>query len=170
MSDYADLIRCINEKLKEFSYLEDPAITIPNILYISYVKVKNPFKVRNLCALLSVPENVKDVQMAKRFLDTIRRSVLNKYGEAFLWKELEMIYIILCDDQLYSQLKRDDGKVLDESGFSLNAMLGSTFINKGNHELFSHSNWGIYFSGRHFKELTQAIEKWCLNKKESRVP
>ena len=166
MSDYADLIEAINTKLKEFEYTEEPNISIANVLYISYVKVKNPFKVRNLCALISLPVDVQDIKTAKRVLDTVRRSILNQYGEAFLWKELEMVYIILADSNLYKLLEIDDGKVVDESGFSLNAMLGSSFINKDNYDNFSHSNWGVYFSSRHFKELKIIIENWCAQKKQ----
>ena len=169
MSDYADIIGCMNEKLKEFNYWQEPNVTIANVLYISYVKEKSPLKVRNLCALVDLPLDVKDLNMAKRVLDTIRRSLLNKYGEAFLWKELEMMYVILSDRQSYNLLKIDDGRAVDESGFSLNAMMGSSFINKETFDSFSHSNWGIYFSGKHFKELAKTIEKWCLDKKGTKV-
>ena len=167
LGEYAELVNGINEKLKEFNYYQEPNVTIANVFYIAYVKEKSPFKVRNLCAVINFSADVKDIKRAKVLLDTIRRSLLNQYGEAFLWKELEIIYVILAEENLFNVLKSDDGKVVDESGFTLNSLLGSFFINRKSNDAFSHSSWGVYFSGKHFKELQKALENWCAQKKAS---
>ena len=165
MIDHASLIQTLDAKLNEFNYVREPVITIPNIEYISYMKDKSVFKVKNLCSVIDLPDNMVDIGMAKNFMKFLKKSLLDQYGDAFLWKELEMCFVVLCSDRLYKVLQPNEGKIMSEASFSLNAMLGTCFINKEVIDSFSVSTWGIYFSGEHFKAVDKIVTQWINEKK-----
>ena len=158
--EFSDLIARIDKKLKEFNYFDDPDITIPNIRYISYVKDRSLFKVRNLCAVIDLPDNMVNLNTTGNFMRFLKKSLLDQYGDAFLWKELEMCFVVFCSGHLYQLLKANNGKIMNETSFSLNAMLGTFFINKETLEHFSVSTWGLYFSGDHFTAIYQVVKTW----------
>jgi len=163
--EFSDLIVTLNARLKEFNYAEDPKITIPNIHYISYIKDRSIFKVKNLCAVIDLPGNMVDLNTAGNFVKFLKKSLLDQYGDAFLWKELEMCFVVFCNSRLYKLLEESNGKIMNETSFSLSAMLGTFFINKETLESFSISTWGIYFSGDHFKAIDQIVKQWRDQKK-----
>ena len=94
MSDYAQLIEQLAAQLERFDYVRDDNIVTPNVIYILYVKNPMPFKVRNLCALLDIPSEVKENSSAKEYFKNIQRSLLIKYGHALFWKELEICFVV----------------------------------------------------------------------------
>ena len=165
MIDYTSLIQALDTKLNEFNYINEPLIAIPNVKYVSYVKDRGIFKVKNLCSVIDLPDNMLDISTAKNFMKFLKKSLLDQYGDAFLWKELEMCFVVLCTDTLYKVLKDNDGKIMNEASFSLNAMLGACFINKEVMDSFSMSTWGIYFSGDHFKAVDKIVKQWSEEKK-----
>jgi len=165
MPEYEQLIEDLNKQLERFKYAMKDDIAIPDVGYISYVKNPHPLKVRNLCALMDVPDSIKETGAAKNFFNSIRNNLLLKYGNAFLWKELEICFVVGCENDLYQNLKEDGGKILVHEGFSLNAMLGTSFINRKNFDCFHHSTWGLYFSGEHFKVVKEVVEQWCNRQK-----
>jgi hypothetical protein len=156
-----DLLTRIDKLLADFGYTKEKDISIPDVIYISYIKKPSPMKVRNLCAVIEVPDKIKDGMTAKMFFGFIRNSLLEKYGDAFLWKELEICFVILCQNNFFELIKKDEGKVVDQAAFSLNAMMGTCFINTDNKEHFPKSTWGIYFSGDHYKALHDTVSQWC---------
>ncbi|MBN1869601.1 MAG: hypothetical protein JW847_03375 [Candidatus Omnitrophica bacterium] len=167
MIDYTDLIIALDNKLKEFNYVMDPQITIPNIQYVSYINDRSIFKVKNLCSVIDLPDNMIDLNTARNFMQFLKKSLLEQYGDAFLWKELEMCFVVLCNDKLYASLKNNNGKIMDETSFSLSAMLGTCFINKEAIDAFSVSTWGVYFSGDHFKAIDGIVKRWSDEKKKA---
>lgn len=166
-TQYAELIKCLDTKLAEFGYAGDSQISIPNIKYIAYIKNVNVFKVKNLCAVIDMPDNIVDSMTAKRFFTFLKSSLLDQYGEAFLWKELEMCFVVLCRDKLYGILKNSEGKVMSQASFSLNAMMGTFFINKDTLDHFAESTWGLYFSGDHFRAVHKVVGEWCGHQKSA---
>lgn len=166
MSDYTKLTERLGVCLEPFKYTLETNTVLEDVLAIAYVKNPHPLRVRNLCAVLKVPESIRDNFFAKSFFGKVRNSILNKYGSAFLWKELEMCFIVLCDHNLYQILKDNGGKAVAEAGFSLNAMMGTCFIDTSNFDIFVHSTWGIYFSGDHFKAVRDTVEAWCEEQKK----
>lgn len=165
MSDYSRLIEQLNAELDRFKYSITEDVDIPDVGYISYVKNPHPLKVRNLCALLDIPPVIETTQAAQNFFNSVRNNLLLKYGNAFLWKELEICFIIGCDNNLYQALQADGGKVLAHEGFSLNALMGTSVINRDTFECFHHSNWGLYFSGEHFKVVKGVVDDWCCRQR-----
>jgi hypothetical protein len=165
--DSGELIDEIQVALKPFGYAPEFQNSIPNALFITYIKNKHPFKVRNLCALVRVSDKVSDDPSAKSEFKYIRSCLLHKYGDAFLWKELEIVFVVVCDNSKFALLKESNGAAVDQAGFTLNAMLGSIFINEETFEYFWHSAFGIYFSGDHFKALNSALSAWCDRQKKS---
>jgi hypothetical protein len=160
MIDYTGLISSLDINLSEFNYINEPMISIPNIEYIGYIKDRNIFKVKNLCSVIDLPDNMTDINTAKNFIKFLKKSLLEQYGDAFLWKELEMCFVVLCNNTLYNLVKANGGKFMNEASFSLNAMLGTCFINKKNVDKFSFSTWGLYFSGDHFSAVDDIVDKW----------
>lgn len=165
MADYTELIEKIDKKLAEFQYGRDLEVFIPHVQYIAYVQNPGLFKVKNLCAVINMPADIRDILTAKRFFEFIRKSLLDKYGDAFLWKELEICFVVLCEHKLFEIFKADDGKAVDQASFSLNAMLGTCFVDRENLDYFARSTWGIYFSGEHFRALNTIVSEWCEGKK-----
>lgn len=161
MADYSDLIQQLDTKLNEFNYIRDNEIAIPNILYVTYVRSSGILRAKNLCAVIDMPDNIVDISTGSRFFKFVKESLLEKYGDAILWKELEMCLIVLCEEKLYDIFEADEGKVTNQASFSLNALLGTAFINKKTLKSFGVSTWGIYFSGDHFKSINAIVEKWC---------
>ena len=162
---YSDLVNVVNERLKKFNYGADQEIKIPNIVFITYVKRPNLLKVRNLCAIVDIPSHLKDFSMIQGLFKNIETGLLNKYGNAFLWKELEIIYIVFSSPEIFKIIQDHGGKVINQTAFSLNSMMGLSFINKGDHNYFTYSNWGLYFCGDHLKEVDALVKEWCSSKR-----
>ena len=74
MIDPADLIITLDNKLNGFNYVNEPEIVIPNIRYISYINDRKLFKVKNLCPLIDLPDNMVDVGMAKDFMKFLKKA------------------------------------------------------------------------------------------------
>jgi len=165
MTDYNDLLAGIEKKLGEYEYFNDIAISIPNVIQIMYLKNKTIFKVKNLCAVIDMPENIVDQSTAKRFFGFLKGSLLDKYGDAFLWKELEMCFVVFCHDELFKMLKADESLIMSQASFSLSALMGTCLINKETFENEYQSSWGLYFSGDHLKSVNEVVQKWCEIKK-----
>jgi len=161
MSVNTQLIEKLNTQLEKFNYVREDNISIPNVSYIAYVKNPQLLKVRNLCALMDMPSVIKENSSAKNYFQNIRNSLLTEYGNAFLWKELEICFIVLCDHDLYEILKKDGGKAINQVSFSLNAMLGTCFIDRSTFDNFHQSTWGIHFSGDHYTSVRETVINWC---------
>jgi len=163
--DKQELILEVNKLLNPFSYLPDDKIQISDVWHITYTKDKHPLKVRNLCALVSLPQYVESDNEAKGVFTYIRSDILKEYGDAIIWKELEIIFIVLCGSNAFKSFKENDGKAVDESGFTMSSMLGAFFINRDSLECFAHSKWGVYFSAEHFKAINSGLTHWCDQKR-----
>ncbi len=85
-----------------------------------------------------------------------------------MWKELEMCFVVLCNSELYGSLENNKGKTFNQAGFSLNALLGTSIVNKVNFNTFATSTWGLHFSGDHFKAVNNVVEQWCKDRKQER--
>ncbi len=72
MIDYTSLITDLDEKLSEYHYVSDSEIVIPNVQYISYIKDKSIFKVKNLCAVIDLPGNMIDIGTTKHFIQFLK--------------------------------------------------------------------------------------------------
>ncbi|MBZ0165255.1 MAG: hypothetical protein K8I00_00510 [Candidatus Omnitrophica bacterium] len=160
-----ELFDRITEGLKPYGYVESRDTIHDGVDYIAYVENPPPLKVRNLCAVLKPPSVVRSNAAAKAFFSKVRNGLLNKYGNAIIWKELEICFVVLCEDEIYQEMKSDDGKASAEAQFSLNAMMGTVFVNTSTFEHFEHSTWGLYFSGNHYKALNKVVEDWCAEQK-----
>ncbi len=165
MSEYAPLIEELNTNLEKFDYAKEDNNIFSNVRYITYIRKPHPLKVRNLVAVLDMPSEIIKNLEAKTYFQDIRSSLLLKYGDAFLWKELEICFVVLCEHNLYSILKEDEGKAVAQAGFSLNSMMGTCFINKTTFENFNQSTWGIYFSGDHYTAIRETVNQWCTQKR-----
>lgn len=165
MFNYAQLIDQLNTQLEQFGYVSEDEITIPSATHISYVKNAAILKVRNLYVVLEVPSEIKENASAKIFFKKLKGSLLNKYGQAFLWKELEMCFVVVCEHDLYQALERDGGEAAAEAGFYLSSMMGTCFIDKTTFDYFFHSTWGLHFSGDHYKTIREVVTEWCEGQK-----
>jgi len=166
MIDYSELIQRLSTKLEEFQYVSDTEILIPNVQYISYRKSNEILKAKNLCTLIDMPDNMVDYTSSKDFFGYLKKSLVKQYGDAFLWKELEMFFVVLCGTKLYELWESDQGKVVNQVSFSLNSLIGTCFVNKGNFDTFAVSTWGVYYSGDHFKAIKNTVEHWCKDRKQ----
>lgn len=160
-----ELFDHITEGLQRYGYAVSNDVVYEGVDYIAYVQKPPPLKVRNLCAVLTPPGVVRSNAAAKAFFSKVRKGLLNKYGNAFIWKELEICWVVCCDSELFEDLKADEGKAVAEAQFSLNAMMGTIFVNTTTYEFFEYSTWGLYFSGNHYKALHQAVADWCSQHK-----
>ena len=160
----------ITEGLQKFGYVVSEDIIHDGVDYIAFVENPPPLKVRNLCAVLTPPGVVRSNAAARAFFSKVRKGLLNKYGNAVLWKELEICWVVRCDNEVFDELKQNEGKAVAEAQFSLNAMMGTIFVNTKTFEYFEHSTWGLYFSGSHFKALHQAVVDWCQENKGESPP
>jgi len=165
MIDVLQLIEKLDQCLSEFEYSSDREVSIPDVRFVSYVKKHNVLKTRNLCALVDIPDNIENIEMLRKLFEYVKKSLLNKYGEAFLWKELEVCLVILCHHEAYQLIEKDDGKAAEAASFSLNAMLGTCFIDKQTLDHFERSTWGLHFSGDHFKAVSETVALWCEGQK-----
>jgi len=165
MSDYAQLTEQLTTQLEKFDYVREDNIVTSDVSYVLYVVNPPLLKVRNLCALLEIPSVIKENSSAKSYFKNVQNSLLIKYGDALLWKELEMCFVVLCDHDLYGILKEDGGKAVIQASFSLNAMIGTCFIDKTTFDNFDQSTWGIYFSGDHYTTVRETVANWCKQQK-----
>jgi len=164
-TDYSELLQRLNKKLAELNYSCDDQILIPNVQLIAYIKWNNILKSKNLCAFIDMPTKIVDISTAKNFFKFVKESLLNQYGDALLWKELEMFFVVSCDTELYEVLKQDEGKAVNQASFSLNSLLGTCFIDKNTFDNFVVSTWGVYYSGNHFIAINNIVDQWCEERK-----
>ena len=155
----------LEECLAKFRYVQDETADIENIHFISLVKDKTILRVRNLCALIEIPDYIDSAKNARNFIRNVEQILLKRYGEAILWKELEICLVILCNNQIFGMLKEKEGMNLELIGFTMNSLLGSCFVDKEKHGNFASSTWGLYFSGEHFKSVNSAVKQWCEDQK-----
>ena len=161
MLDNFKLIDRLNTKLTEFKYSRNTVISIPSVHYITLIKQKNLFKCKNLCAFIEIPSKITDIITARYFLEFLKKCLLNQFGNALLWKELEMFFIVSCDTKLYEILKQDEGKLMNQTSFSLIALLGVCVIDKNTLDSFARSTWGLHFSGEHFSAINEIVTQFC---------
>jgi hypothetical protein len=167
MFNGVQLISLMGEVLKKTGYVSDLQIAVPDVRAIYYVKKPVVLKVRNLCAFIDLPELIVERVTAKEYFEFIRKCFLQRYGEAFFWKELELCFVVFCEDESFAMLKKEGDKVVRKASFELNAMLGTFFIKKSNYDVILQSTWGLHFSGQHLKALKDLIFTWCYKQKES---
>ena len=167
MTDFNELKLLLSNRLEEFSYKEETEISIPDVKYIAHMKRPKLLKPKHLFAIIDMPENITGLKTARHFFTFIRNSLLDNYGDALLWKELEISFIVICGDEFFQRSKADGGVVIDVASFSMSSMLGVCYIDKTNLEHFVHSTWGLYFSGDTFKMIVEVTEKWIKEKKST---
>ena len=167
MFNGVQLITAIDDVLKNSGYVSDMGITVPDVRAIYFVKKPLVLKVRNLCAFIDLPEIIVDPKTAREYFEFVRKCLMQKYGDAFLWKELELCFIVFCEDASFKMLKVEGDKVVQKASFELNAMLGTFFINKTNYDVILQSTWGLHFSGQHLTALKDQVFTWCNKQKES---
>jgi len=165
MFDGGQLVDLIDDVLKKTGYVSDLEITVPDVRSVYFVQKPLILKVRNLCAFIELPKVIVDRATAREHFEFIRKSLMQKYGDAFLWKELELCFIVFCEDKSYRMLKAEGDKVVQKSSFQLNAMLGTFFINKTTYEVILQTTWGLHFSPEHLKILKDIIFSWCEKQK-----
>jgi len=170
MTDYSTLVDHIHQQLKPYEYVLDTDHVIPNALYISYIRDHGIFMVRNVCAVLDIPDNLTRTEPLKRYFHYIRTNLLHEYGEAFIWKELEFCLVGICSDQAFQEIRDSEAKLVEAVSFSFNSLLGCCFINRSNLDLYVHSTWGLFFSGTHYKAIRQSVEEWCNKERERLKP
>ncbi|OGX36399.1 MAG: hypothetical protein A3C36_02185 [Omnitrophica WOR_2 bacterium RIFCSPHIGHO2_02_FULL_52_10] len=167
MFNGVQLIKILDDVLKNTGYVSDMEIAVPDVRAIYFVRKPLVLKVRNLCAFIDLPEVIMDRNTAKEYFEFIRKCLMQKYGDAFLWKELELCFIVFCEDESFKMLKEEGDKVVHKASFELNAMLGTFFINKSNYDVILQSTWGLHFSGQHLQAFKDLIFTWCNKQKEA---
>src|SRR6185295_18590907 len=101
MTDYSTLTAHVHERLKSYEYVQDHDHIIPNALYISCIRDRGLFMVRNACAILDIPNNLLREEALERYFTYIRSNLLSEYGEAFIWKELEFCLVGICNPEAF---------------------------------------------------------------------
>lgn len=161
MFNYENLIEQLNAQLLKFEYTAEDETNTSDVRYVSYIKNPHPLKVRNLCALIDLPSTITENTLARSFFHDLRSHLLKKYGNAFFWKELEICFVVVCENNIYQILKKDGGNAVSEAGFYLSSMMGTSFIDKTTFDCFHHSSWGLYFSSIHHKAIRETVTVWC---------
>ena len=160
-----ELLEQLDEKLKTLHYSEADRHGIPNVSFVSYIKNPQTFKVRNLCAVLDLPDDTTDQKTAQRFFDFVRKSLLDKYGEALLWKELEVSLVIICGHELFEIVYKKDGKMIHEPSFAMSSIMGACFIDRQTYDHISYHTFGLFFSSDHFKAIDAVVTQFCNKQK-----
>ena len=166
MANYSRLIEKIDERLKQYNYYPHIEHVIPDALYISYVKNPELFKVRNLCAVIDIPQNLVKKDPLKRYFNFIKNNLLAEYGDAILWKELEFCFVGLCKSEAFEVIQKEESQIVGTVSFSLNSLLGCSLVDKNTLEHYDWSSWGLFFSGNHFQTVCSVVEQWCQNEKK----
>jgi len=161
-----ELVESVGGSLSATGYTSDMDITVPGVRTIYFVQRPLIMKVRNLCAFIDLPEVILDWKTAREFFEFIRRSLMQKYGDAVLWKELELCFIVFCEAKSFKMLETDGDKVVKKGSFELESMLGTFFINKENYNVLVHSPKGLHFSKDHLNKIKDHVFKWCQAQKD----
>lgn len=121
--------------------------------------------VRYLCVVTEIPAEVKDAAGCLNYFEHIRSKMLKQYAKFPWWKELGTYSVLTCRTELFDQLK---GSVdfRDRTGLHANVMLGTCFVDTVNFRNSAESTWGLYYSGKHFGAIGEAVRQWC----QQRIP
>ena len=155
------LIDTLKNRLAEYNYNKSDSGLINGISFNIVLRTARKSKLRYLCAVVEVPENIADIEDVQDFFEQIRKSLTMQYTSSPPWKELGTFTILMCKHDLFVQIKGNEALFVDKTGFHSNVMLGTFFIDTGTFEHLQKTTWGLFYSGKHFKAIENEITEWC---------
>ncbi len=156
-----NLIDCIAVALSEYGYTERETGDLVGVPFVARIVTPRRWMVRYICAISHIPNDVSDVRACKRFLEDTRNCLTKHYARFPWWKELGTYSVLLCGGQLFEDLSEDLGTFKDKTGLHMNVLLGTCFIDIENFRSSADSTWGLFYSGRHFGSIREAVRQWC---------
>ena len=156
-----DLVDTLGAALSEYRYTERETGELDNIPFIARLMTPRRRTTRYICAISRVPRNVRDLPACRRFFEDTRTCLRKQYACFPWWKELGTYSVILCGAQQFQDLSGDFGAFKDRTGLHMNVMLGTCFIDIENFKSSADSTWGLYYSGKHFGAVREAVRQWC---------
>jgi hypothetical protein len=161
--NYQDLVGSIRDNLAQYRYTE-PLETL-SVDGADGIVLATPRRrilmVRYLCGVLAVPDGYDTPEQARNLFETIRSQLTRKYARFPYWKELGTYLVLLSSNKLFLALQDRTGKFKDKTGFHMNVMLGTIFINRENYVNSAEATWGLFYSGRHFGAIAATVNEWC---------
>ncbi len=162
------LVELLKKRLSEYRYTECDEGSINDIQFVAVIKTLRLWMVRYLCVVVEVPENISDIPATKQFFAQVRRSLTAKYAKFPYWKELGTYLVFLCEHELYKKLRGKEKSFKDRTGFHMNVMLGTCFVDKKTFENSAEATWGLFYSGKHYGAIRAAVAQWCkIQEKET---
>ena len=170
LMNFTLLVELLKENLSEYRYTEYDEGINNSIHFVAIIKTPRRWLVRYLCAIVEIPDNITNPSLFKQFLSQVRKSLTSKYAKFPWYKELGTFLVFFCEDGLYKKLTGIEGDFKDRTGFHMNVILGTCFINEGTFETSTDSTWGLWYSGKHYRAIRAAVTQWCeVQKKELEV-
>ena len=154
------LIDTLKNRLAEYNYKKSDSGLINGISFNLVLRTARE-KLRLLCVVAEVPENVVDIEDLQDFFERIRTSLTMQYAWSPSWKELGTFTILTCKHDLFVQIKGNEALFVDKTGFHSNVMLGTLFIDSDTFEHLQKTTWGLFYSGKHFKAIENEVTEWC---------
>jgi len=161
MSKYTELVEILRGHLLEYGYTEFGQGLIDNVDFVVIIKPLRQRPVRYLCVIVEVPDSIQGMNDMKNFFGAIRRSLTREYAKSSWFKGLCTFSVLLCSHKLYRLVLKEKQVFKDMTGFHMNVMLGTCFIDKDTFENFGYSTWGLFHSGKHFGAIRTAVREYC---------
>ncbi len=165
MADYTQLVDLLKKSLNEYRYTQIDQLSLGNNQSMLVLKTPRKKMVSYICAVTEISNNITDFSNTKKLFNQIRNTLRHKYAGFPWWKELGTYLIFICPHELFNQLKSTEKKFKDLTGFHMNVMLGTCFIDKDTFENTADATWGLFYSGKHYGAMRATVSQWCEQQK-----
>ncbi len=178
-----ELVTCIQDNLARYGYRERHEVSIPALaasgpaerdeqgyrdrqkahpddVVATIVSTPRRLTVRYLCALVEAPPMAPRLEDALAFHERLRTGIRRSFAKFPWWKEIGTYAIVVCDGALFEIVKAHKRGFRDRTGFHMNVMLGTCFIDRETRASTADATWGLYYSGKHFDAMRSAVAQW----------
>lgn len=152
----------LKERLGVHGYTGLRKASLLDVGQVSLIMTPRRWSVRNVCAVAEIPPAVSTVGDCKMMCERIRQFIINEYALFPYWKEIGMYFVLFCAHELYEEVSPRVSEFYHRTGFHINVILGTVFVDKDERRWCGASTWGLLPSSQHRHDSIQAVvDEWC---------
>lgn len=160
-SAYEDLVEALETALYDFGYRKRDDTIADRIPCISCFLTPRIMLTRYGCAVVELPEHVRDIDSATDFFRYLRKALTRTYAKFPWWKEIGVFLVLLCRAEVYTNAVPHLHRFIDKTGDHATIILGTIFVDQENFQSEGRSTWGLFYSKGHYKSINTAVTQWC---------
>lgn len=162
---HADLVERLAQALREYAYVEVKPGPLGGIAFVARIQTPRLGSrllggVRYVCAVVEAPADLRDVEGARDFVESIRH-VLAEGPPRAAFKSMGTYVVLLCPRPVFEALDGHEAAFLDRTGLHRNTLLGVVLADLDRFDSAGACTWGLLYSGRHYGAIRATVLYWC---------